>query len=53
MANDDNEVARLRELAAVCYAGLVAECNLPDRWADVFLAASQGRPFSTDDLLPF
>ena len=51
--NAQNEIIRLRDLAATCYAGLVAECDLPDAWADVFLAASQGESFTTDDLLPF
>lgn len=47
------EIERLRQLAAVCYAGLGSECNLPDAWLDVFLAACNGEPFETDGLLPF
>ena len=39
-AQADDEVTRLRELAMTCYAGLVAECDLPEPWADAFLAAS-------------
>lgn len=46
------EVIRLRELAASCYAGLGAECNLPDEWLDTLLAASCGQDFSTQHLLP-
>lgn len=49
----EEEVACLRAFAAICYAGLVAECDLPDEWADAFLAASQGDAFDTDGLLPF
>jgi hypothetical protein len=49
----ETEVARLRDLAATCYAGLVAECDLPAEWADVFFAASNGEPFGTENLLPF
>lgn len=48
-----SERNRLRELASACYAGLVAECDLPDEWANAFLAASQGEVFDTDGLLPF
>jgi hypothetical protein len=44
---------RLRDLAATCYAGLGAELDLPEAWMDVFLAASEGKPFSTEGLLPF
>jgi hypothetical protein len=47
------EILRLRDLAAVCYAGLCAELDLPEKWADVFLAASNGESFDTDGLLPF
>lgn len=47
------EVASLRELAATCYAGLGAECNLPEPWLDALNAAANGEPFSTDGLLPF
>lgn len=49
----DAEVARLRELAATCYAGLGAECDLPEQWLDVLNAAANGEPFATDGLLPF
>lgn len=44
---------RLRELAAVCYAGLGGECNLPDAWLDALSCAAHGQPFTTDGLLPF
>lgn len=47
------QVVRLRELAATVYAGLGAECNLPERWLDVLSAAANGDPFDTEDLLPF
>lgn len=47
------EIARLRELAATCYAGLGAECNLPEPWLKALSAAANGEPFSTDGLLPF
>lgn len=53
MINSMDEIKRARDLAAICYAGLVAECHLPEAWADVFLAASAGEPFTTDGLLPF
>jgi len=49
----DREVQRLRQLAATCYAGLGAECNLPEPWLDALLNAAEGRSFSTDGLLPF
>lgn len=48
-----NEVERLRELAAACYAGLGAECDLPERWLDALSAAANGQPFSTEGLLPY
>lgn len=48
-----SEVERLRGLAATCYAGLGAECNLPEAWLDVLNAAASGEPFSTDGLLPY
>lgn len=44
---------RLRDLAATVYAGLGAECDLPEPWLDALLAASEGKPFSTEGLLPF
>lgn len=44
---------RLRALACTVYAGLGAECNLPEPWLDTLLAASCGEPFSVDGLLPF
>lgn len=47
------EVERLRLLAATAYAGLVAECDLPEAWADAFVKASAGEPFTTAGLLPF
>uniref|UniRef100_C5CJN9 Uncharacterized protein n=1 Tax=Variovorax paradoxus (strain S110) TaxID=543728 RepID=C5CJN9_VARPS len=47
------EIERLRALAATCYAGLGAECNLPERWLDVLNAAANGEPFDTEGLLPF
>lgn len=50
---DGDEIQRLRALAATCYAGLGAECNLPERWLDVLNAAANGEPFDTEDLLPF
>lgn len=49
----NEEVDRLRELAATCYAGLGAECDLPANWLDVLTAAANGEPFSLDGLLPF
>jgi len=48
-----DEVTRLRELAAVCYAGLGGECDLPEPWLDALLEAAEGRPFTTEGLLPF
>jgi hypothetical protein len=48
-----DEVERLRGLAATCYAGLGAECNLPEPWLDVLNAAANGDPFDTEGLLPF
>lgn len=47
-----NEIARLRELAASAYAGLVGTYNLPEKWADAFYAASSGEDFSSENLLP-
>ena len=47
------EIERLRELASTCYAGLGAECNLPEAWLDALSAAASGEPFSTEGLLPF
>ncbi len=52
-AKATSEVKSLRALAAACYAGLGAECNLPERWLDVLSAAANGEPFDTEDLLPF
>lgn len=49
----EGEIQRLRGLAATCYAGLGAECNLPEPWLDALNAAANGDPFSTDGLLPF
>lgn len=50
---ETEEVERLRELAATCYAGLGAECDLPEAWLDVLNAAANGEPFSTEGLLPY
>ena len=47
------ELKRLRDLAAICYAGLGAECNLPEPWLDALSAAANGEPFSAEGLLPF
>lgn len=47
------EVEQLRHFASIIYAGLGAECDLPEAWLDALLAASEGRPFSTKGLLPF
>ena len=47
------EVERLRELAATCYAGLGAACDLPEAWLDALNQAANGEPFSVDGLLPF
>lgn len=47
------ENEKLRGLAATCYAGLGAECNLPQNWLDTLLNAADGKDFSTDGLLPF
>lgn len=43
----------LRGLAATCYAGLGAECNLPENWLDALNAAANGEAFDTEGLLPF
>lgn len=48
-----DEVVRLRAFAGTCYAGLVAACDLPEAWADAFLAASRGDAFAADGLIPF
>ncbi|SFF33342.1 hypothetical protein [Paracidovorax wautersii] len=48
-----SEVQRLRGLAATCYAGLGAECELPEEWLDVLSAAADGEAFDTSSLLPF
>lgn len=48
-----SEIERLRELAATCYAGLGAECNLPVEWLDVLNQAANGEAFSVVNLLPF
>ena len=48
-----DEIEQLRNLAATCYAGLGAECNLPEKWLDALASAAHGDPFSADDLLPF
>lgn len=52
-APEAGEVARLRELAATCYAGLGGECNLPENWLDALNNAANGEPFSTEGLLPY
>ena len=49
----DAENKALRSLAATCYAGLGAECNLPENWLDALNAAANGEAFDTDGLLPF
>jgi len=46
-------VKSLQDLAGVCYAGLVAECDLSEEWADTLLDASLGEEFSTEDLIPY
>lgn len=52
VAQRDAEIVRLRALAGVAYAGLVGECDLPEAWADAFLAASEGKEFTTEGLIP-
>ena len=47
------DILRLRELAATCYAGLGAELDLPEPWLDALLAASEGKEFTVEGLLPF
>ena len=49
----DAENKALRSLAATCYAGLGAECNLPENWLDALNAAANGEAFNTEGLLPF
>jgi hypothetical protein len=49
----DAENKALRGLAATCYAGLGAECNLPENWLDALNAAANGEAFNTEGLLPF
>ncbi|MDH2234659.1 hypothetical protein N5K37_32635, partial [Delftia tsuruhatensis] len=49
----DAENKALRGLAATCYAGLGAECNLPENWLDALNAAANGEAFDTKGLLPF
>jgi hypothetical protein len=49
----DAENKALRGLAATCYAGLGAECNLPENWLDALNAAANGEAFDTEGLLPF
>lgn len=49
----DEEIDRLRELAATCYVGLGSEYDLPEKWLDALNAAANGEPFSVDGLLPF
>lgn len=44
---------RLRDLAGAVYAAIGGECNLPERWLDVLLAASMGEEFTLDGLLPY
>lgn len=51
--DEPDEVTKLRALAATCYAGLGAECNLPENWLDALNAAANGEPFTTAGLLPF
>ena len=47
------QVEALQGLAATCYAGLGAECNLPENWLDALNAAANGEPFTTSGLLPY
>lgn len=49
----DAENKALRGLAATCYAGLGAECNLPENWLDALNAAANGEAFDNEGLLPF
>lgn len=49
----DAENKALRGLAATCYAGLGAECSLPENWLDTLNAAANGEAFDTEGLLPF
>lgn len=49
----DAENKALRSLAATCYAGLGAECNLPENWLDALNAAANGEAFDAEGLLPF
>lgn len=49
----DAENKALRSLAATCYAGLGAECNLPENWLDALNAAANGEAFDNEGLLPF
>lgn len=51
--DEPDEVIKLRALAATCYAGLGAECNLPENWLDALNAAANGEPFTTSGLLPY
>lgn len=53
MTTSNDEVTRLRELAAACYAGLGTECKLPEPWLDALSSAAGGKAFTTDGLLPF
>lgn len=53
LAVADARVEKLEHLAGTCYAGLVAECDLPEPWAEALLLASSGEDFSEDGLLPF
>ena len=48
-----DKVEALQGLAATCYAGLGAECNLPENWLDALNAAANGEPFTTSGLLPY
>ncbi|ACV50206.1 conserved hypothetical protein [Delftia phage PhiW-14] len=47
------ENSKLRNLVSHVYAGLGAECDLPEKWLDALNDASLGRPFTTEGLLPF
>ena len=46
------ETVRLRDLAAMCYAMLGAECGLPKQWLDTLSAAAVGEPFDPQALRP-
>lgn len=53
LAAVEEERDKLRELAACAYAGLGAECELPEVWLDALNNAASGEAFSLDGLVPF